>query len=61
VTACFSAQKVTVLAIVAFTGWTPLQLQSGQYAVVRFTKGSRSIIVTAYWNGGPTWQVTDTG
>jgi hypothetical protein len=61
VTACFSAQKVTVLGYAAGSGWIPQQLPgTATVAVVRFTKGSRVITVIASWSGGPQWQVTDT-
>jgi hypothetical protein len=61
VTACFTAQKVTVLGYAAKNGWTGQQLPgTATVAVVRFTSGGRTITVIASWNGGPKWQVTDT-
>jgi hypothetical protein len=50
-----------VLAAVPQNGWRLEQTASGQIAVVRFKKDSRTVTVTAYWSGGPTWQVSDSG
>jgi hypothetical protein len=62
VSACFTAQKVSILGFVAYNGWRPEQQQgSGQVAIVRFIKGSRVITVVASWSGGPQWSVSDTG
>jgi hypothetical protein len=61
VSACFTAQKVTIIGFVAYNGWRPEQQSSGTVAIVRFIKGSRVITVIASWSGGPQWSVSDTG
>lgn len=61
VSACFTAQKVSILSFVAYNGWRPEQQSSGQVAIVRFIKSSRVITVVASWSGGPQWSVSDTG
>jgi hypothetical protein len=61
VTACFTAQKVTVLGAAPFDGWTVEQSAFGSTAVVKFLKGHDTITVLAYWSGGPQWQITESG